>query len=102
MFLLSACGPAPTPAQQIDLRAHLAQWVARGVDAINPRDGIENELSPLRLHVVDALGQKLDEVLATNLITPEAFKAALYDDYDAFLNERSKAITAAISKLTGW
>ena len=52
--------------------------------------------------VVDALGQKLDEVLATNLITPEAFKAALYDDYDAFLNERSKAITAAISKLTGW
>jgi hypothetical protein len=52
--------------------------------------------------VVDTLGAKLDEVLATNLITPEAFKAALWDDYDTFLNERSKAITAEISKLTGW
>jgi hypothetical protein len=52
--------------------------------------------------LVVALGTKLDEVLATNLITPAAFKAAMADDFDAFLSERSKAISSAISKLTGW
>jgi hypothetical protein len=52
--------------------------------------------------VVQALGPKLDEVLASNLISPEAFKAAMNDDYDTFLAERSKTITAAISSLTGW
>ncbi|MDQ1387903.1 MAG: hypothetical protein QOF56_1357 [Acidobacteriaceae bacterium] len=52
--------------------------------------------------VVAALGTRLDEVLATNLITPTAFEAAMADDYDAFLSERAKAISSAISKLTGW
>jgi hypothetical protein len=52
--------------------------------------------------VVATLGTKLDEVLATNLITPTAFKAAMEDDYEAFLSERSKAISLTISKLTGW
>ncbi|MEZ2142642.1 DUF262 domain-containing protein [Bradyrhizobium sp. DN5] len=52
--------------------------------------------------VANALGPKLDEVLASNLITPEAFKAALADDYDGFLTERAKAIEAMVSKLTGW
>jgi hypothetical protein len=52
--------------------------------------------------VVVALGSKLDEVLAANLISPAAFEAAMSDDYDAFLVERSKTITAAVSVLTGW
>jgi hypothetical protein len=52
--------------------------------------------------VVAALGSKLDEVLAANLISPRAFQAAMADDYDVFLVERSKTITAAVSVLTGW
>jgi hypothetical protein len=52
--------------------------------------------------VVVALGKKIDEVLASNLISQAAFQAAMADDYDAFLNERSKTITSAISTLTGW
>jgi hypothetical protein len=51
---------------------------------------------------VTALGSELNAVLASNLISPEAFKAAMNDDYDTFLSERSKTITAAISSLTGW
>jgi hypothetical protein len=51
---------------------------------------------------VTALGSELNAVLASNLISPEAIKAAMNDDYDTFLSERSKTITAAISSLTGW
>src|SRR5262249_23718771 len=54
LFLLYGRGPASAPAEQIDLRAHLAEWVARGVDAIDPRDGIEDDFAPLRLPVVHA------------------------------------------------
>jgi hypothetical protein len=52
--------------------------------------------------VVQALGPKLNDVLASNLISPEAFQAAMNDDYDAFLSERAKTITATVSNLTGW
>jgi hypothetical protein len=52
--------------------------------------------------VVATLGSKLDAVLASNLITREAFNAALADDYDAFLAERAKTIDATVSRLTGW
>ncbi|MCS3929177.1 hypothetical protein M2175_004208 [Bradyrhizobium elkanii] len=44
----------------------------------------------------------MDDVLASNLITPEAFKAAIADDYDGFLTERARAIQAMVSSLTGW
>src|SRR5882672_8959196 len=36
LCLLSGCGPSPAPAEQIDLRAHLAEPVTRRVDAIDP------------------------------------------------------------------
>jgi hypothetical protein len=52
--------------------------------------------------VAVALGSKLDEVLFANLISQAALDAAMADDYDAFLVERSKTITAAISELTDW
>jgi hypothetical protein len=52
--------------------------------------------------VVAALGARLNEVLASNLISPAAFQAAMADDYDAFLSERSKTVASAISALTGW
>src|SRR5882762_3822174 len=57
LFLLSGCGTAPVPAEQIHVRAYLAERVARGIDAINPRNGIKDDLSPLRLDVVHALCQ---------------------------------------------
>lgn len=49
-----------------------------------------------------ALGSRLAEVLVANLISETAFEAALADDYDAFLSERSKTIDKAVSQLTGW
>jgi hypothetical protein len=48
------------------------------------------------------LGGNLDKVLSHNLITPEAFEAAMQDDYDKFLAERAKGIASAVSGLTGW
>src|SRR5437867_4147014 len=50
-------GAAPAPAEQIDLRAHLGERVARSVDAIDPRDGVEDDLPPLWLRVVNAARQ---------------------------------------------
>ena len=52
--------------------------------------------------VAATLGTRVDDVLATNLITPAAFEAAMSDDFEAFLSERSKAISSAVSELTGW
>jgi hypothetical protein len=49
-----------------------------------------------------ALGNRLSEVLAANLLSPAAFDAALADDYNAFLVERSTTIDQAVSQLTGW
>src|SRR5262249_31451407 len=50
-------GPAPAPTEQIDLRAHLAERVPRRVDAIDPRDGIEDDLPPLRCRIVYTVRQ---------------------------------------------
>ena len=52
--------------------------------------------------VKEELGANLEKVLATSLITPAAFEAAMKDDYDQFLEERAKAIAAVVSGLTGW
>jgi hypothetical protein len=52
--------------------------------------------------VIAAHGAKLNEVLASNLISPIAFTAAMAGDYEAFLTERSKTIATAVSRLTGW
>jgi hypothetical protein len=49
-----------------------------------------------------ALGSRLAEVLSANLISDKAFDAALADNYDAFLSERSKTLDQAVSQLTGW
>lgn len=38
------------------------------------------------------LGTQLQDVLTSNLISPEAFQASLDEDYDAFLRERAKTI----------
>jgi hypothetical protein len=52
--------------------------------------------------VTKELGSNLEKVLATNLITPAAFEAAMKDDYDTFLAERAQSISAMVSTLTGW
>lgn len=52
--------------------------------------------------VAKELGSNLDEVLASNLISPAAFGAALHDDYETFLAERAKTINTMVSTLTGW
>lgn len=52
--------------------------------------------------VEKAAGNNLDEWLASNLISDKAFKAALKDDYDTFIEERSLTIDSRVSQLTGW
>ena len=49
-----------------------------------------------------AAGNNLNDWLASNLISEEAFKAALKDDYTAFVTARSETINKAISLLGGW
>lgn len=52
--------------------------------------------------VTTANGSDLNDLLASNLISQKAFEAGLADDYETFLEERSRTIAAAVSKLTGW
>lgn len=49
-----------------------------------------------------AAGANLDQWLASNLISNAAFNAALADDYQTFIEERSLTIDARVSQLTGW
>ncbi|MCA9130424.1 MAG: DUF262 domain-containing protein [Planctomycetales bacterium] len=52
--------------------------------------------------VVKAAGSNLHTWLESNLISGEAWSAALSDDFDAFLEERSKTIDQRVAALTGW
>jgi hypothetical protein len=55
--------------------------------------------------VVDAAaaaGADLNNWLANNLISPEAFEAARADNYDEFLRLRSETIHAAVLPMAGW
>jgi hypothetical protein len=49
-----------------------------------------------------ALGDRFENSMAANLISPRAVEAAKDNDYTAFLEERSFAIDGAMSELTGW
>ncbi|MHC2066125.1 GmrSD restriction endonuclease domain-containing protein [Bremerella sp. T1] len=44
----------------------------------------------------------LDRWLASNLISDAAFKAAMADDYQTFIEERSQTIDERVSQLTDW
>lgn len=49
-----------------------------------------------------AAGASVNDWLASNLISTSAFKAAKSDDFDAFIDERSRTIDECVSSLTGW
>jgi hypothetical protein len=49
-----------------------------------------------------AAGLRIDDWLASNLISPAAFAAALVDDYERFLIERAKTIHEAALKKANW
>ncbi|MGL4512650.1 MAG: GmrSD restriction endonuclease domain-containing protein [Lacipirellulaceae bacterium] len=49
-----------------------------------------------------AAGAERDRWLRSNLISGEAFDAALEDDFDAFLKARASTIQDEVDKLTGW
>jgi hypothetical protein len=51
--------------------------------------------------VVAAAGDKLVEWLGRNIISKQAFDAALADDFDGFIAERAKAIQAAVAAKAG-
>src|SRR5436190_1589138 len=40
--------PPPATAEQVDVRAHVRERIARGLDAIHPRDGVEDDAPPVR------------------------------------------------------
>src|SRR5262245_50288724 len=48
---------APSAAEQIDVRAHGGEGVARRVDAVHPGDRVKDDLPPLGLQLVHALIQ---------------------------------------------
>jgi hypothetical protein len=52
--------------------------------------------------VQDQLGDNLQSALTQNLISESAFAAALDDNYDNFLAERSKTIAARVGELAEW
>src|SRR5947209_12959949 len=47
-------GPPPAAAEQVDVRAHIRERIARGIDAINPGDGVEDDSPPVRHLVIHA------------------------------------------------
>src|SRR4030095_4869746 len=47
-------GPPPAAAEQVNVRAHVRERIARGLDAIHPRDGVEDDAPPLRHLVIHA------------------------------------------------
>jgi hypothetical protein len=49
-----------------------------------------------------AAGAEINDWLARNLISPEAFAAAHADDYEAFLRLRSETIHAQVLPMAGW
>lgn len=49
-----------------------------------------------------AAGGQLEKWLASNLISTEAYQAALIDDYDTFLKERARTIHDAVTSLAKW
>jgi len=52
--------------------------------------------------VESELGNNLRSALERNLISDEAYSAALQDDYDGFLQARSKTLTMRAAELAGW
>jgi hypothetical protein len=52
--------------------------------------------------VVEAAGAEIEDWLASNLISPEAFEAARADDYDEFLRLRAETIQLAVFPKAGW
>ena len=52
--------------------------------------------------VVAAAGSNLTAWLESNLISEAAFNAAMKDDFETFVTERSKTIDSVISGLTDW
>jgi hypothetical protein len=52
--------------------------------------------------VQKAAGSNLNQWLESNLISDAAFRAALADDYDAFLAARCATIDSKVSALTAW
>jgi hypothetical protein len=54
------------------------------------------------IEVARIMGDDLASALERNLISMDAYGAALSDDYDAFLELRAEAIHKAALKLTNW
>jgi hypothetical protein len=52
--------------------------------------------------LLDDHGSDAESWLASNLVDGDAIQAALHDDFEAFLEARSKAIHAIVLKMTGW
>ena len=64
---------------------------------------ISNKKPSIYLQQVEAMaGASLNDWLRSNLISEDAYKAALADNYDAFIFERAMTIDQRFSVLTGW
>lgn len=64
---------------------------------------ITNRAPSVYLRDVEAaLGDRLSEELARNLISQAAYEAAKQDNYEVFLRERAKTLSEVVASLTGW
>ena len=52
--------------------------------------------------VMDNAGDNLERWLSSNLISMEAFEAAIEDDFEKFLDLRAETIHNGVMELTGW
>ena len=54
------------------------------------------------LLVAEHAKNDLGSLLTSNLISDAAYNAALADDFEAFIDIRSRTIDAAVKKLANW
>lgn len=67
----------------------------------NNRDIWDSRPSVYFKKVESNLGDKLHDVLMSNLISPRAYEACLDEDYPAFLRERGETLKQKMRELTG-
>ncbi len=63
---------------------------------------LDRDPSDYLVDVERAAGENLDQWLASNLVSREAFEAAKADDFDLYLKLRADTIQSAVLPLAGW
>ena len=82
-----------TPVQQINVLANII-----ALSSVSNRQISHAAPSQYLARIRDAAGSQLDAWLESNLISQDAYSAAMADDYDGFLISRAKTLHDKLSK----